>query len=128
MSGFGRNCVSVSVVSIEVGSVSLVEIFVRMRIVSVVIVLHLLLLRMPRMLLLRLGMMILTRVLSISIVSSRDVTIGSNHFSIRMFNVPERILNTAEISYKIRDNNLDTILYTVQIPTRVTFTGLRLIH
>ena len=87
LSGFAGYSVSVTVVSREVSSVPLVQIFFRMRIVSVVVVL----LRMMRlgMRLLRISLLIsLWGILRLAVVSSRDVSISSDHLAIRMLNVP----------------------------------------
>ena len=100
MSGFLGHGVSVPVVTIEVGAVSLVEILVRVGVVGVVLVsLHLLLSRM-----LVLGRVILAGVASLAVVAlvllRRDVAVSSDHLTIRMLNVPERILNTVQISHR----------------------------
>jgi len=83
LSGFAGYSVSVTVVSREISSVPLVQIFFRMRIVSVVVVL----LRM-----MRLGISLLISLwwilLRLAVVSSRDVSISSDHLAIRMLNVP----------------------------------------
>ena len=86
LSGFAGDSVSVTVVSREISSVPLVQIFFRMRIVSVVVVL----LRMMRLgMLLRISLLIsLWGILRLAVVSSRDVSISSDHLAIRMLNVP----------------------------------------
>ena len=85
--------------TIEVGAVSLVEILVRVGVVCVVLVsLHLLLSRV-----LVLGRVILAGVASLAVVAlvlRRDVAVSSDHLAIRMLNVPERILNTVQISHR----------------------------
>ena len=99
LSWLAWHCVSVTVVSRKVSSVPLVQIFFWMRIVGVVVVL----LRMVR----RLGMRLLRMMISLwwilrlTVVPGRDVSISSDHLAIRMLNVPERILNTAQISHSL---------------------------
>ena len=83
--------------AIEVDSVPVVEILVRVGVVGVVLVrLHLLLARV-----LVLGWVILPGVASslavVALVLRRDVAVSSDHLAIRMLNVPERILNTAQL-------------------------------
>ena len=86
LSWFAGHRVSVTIVSREVSSVPLVQVFFWMRIVSVVIIL----LRMVR----RLGMSLLRMVISLgwilrlTVISSRDISISSDHLAIRMLNVP----------------------------------------
>ena len=88
--------------TIEVGAVPLVEILVRVGVVGVVLVsLHLGLTRVCGVLVLR--RVILARVASLAVVAlvlRRDVAVSSNHLAIRMLNVPERILNTVQISHR----------------------------
>ena len=85
--------------TIEVGAVSLVEILVRVGVVGVVLVpLHLLLSGV-----LVLGRVVLAGVASLAVVAlvlRRDVAVSSDHLAIRMLNVPERILNTVQISHR----------------------------
>ena len=87
--------------TVEVGPVPVIEILIRVRVVGVVLVsLHLLLSRE-----LVLSWVILARVASclsvVALVLRRDVAVSSNHLAIRMLNVPERILNTAQISHSL---------------------------
>ena len=87
--------------TVEVGPVSVIEILVRVGVVGVVLVsLHLLLSRV-----LVLSGVILARVASslavVALVLRRDVAVSSDHLAIRMLNVPERILNTAQISHSL---------------------------
>lgn len=88
--------------TIEVGAVPLVEILVRVGVVGVVLVsLHL-------RLALVCGVLVLCRVILagvaslavVALVLRRDVAVSSNHLAIRMLNVPERILNTVQISHR----------------------------
>ena len=88
--------------TIEVGAVPLVEILVRVGVVCVVLVsLHL-------GLALVCGVPVLSRVILagvaslavVALVLRRDVAVSSNHLAIRMLNVPERILNTVQISHR----------------------------
>ena len=85
--------------TIEVGAVPLVEILVRVGVVGVVLVpLHLLLSGV-----LVLGRVVLAGVASLAVVAlvlRRDVAVSSDHLAIRMLNVPERILNTVQISHR----------------------------
>ena len=85
--------------TIEVGAVPLVEILVRVGVVCVVLVaLHLLLSGV-----LVLGRVVLAGVASLAVVAlvlRRDVAVSSDHLAIRMLNVPERILNTVQISHR----------------------------
>ena len=87
--------------TVEVGPVPVIEILIRVRVVGVVLVsLHLLLSRV-----LVLSWVILARVASslavVALVLRRDVAVSSDHLAIRMLNVPERILNTAQISHSL---------------------------
>ena len=87
--------------TVEVGPVPVIEILIRVRVVGVVLVsLHLLL-----SWVLVLSWVILARVASslavVALVLRRDVAVSSNHLAIRMLNVPERILNTAQISHSL---------------------------
>ena len=88
--------------TIEVGAVPLVEILVRVGVVGIVLVsLHLRLARVCGVLVLR--RVILAGVASLAVVAlvlRRDVAVSSNHLAIRMLNVPERILNTVQISHR----------------------------
>ena len=87
--------------TIEVGAVSLVEILVRVGVVGVVLVSLMHLLLMSRVLVL--GRVILAGVGSLAVVAlvlRRDVAVSSDHLAIRMLNVPERILNTVQISHR----------------------------
>ena len=87
--------------TVEVGPVPVIEILIRVGVVGVVLVsLHLLLSRV-----LVLSWVILARVASclavVALVLRRDVAVSSDHLAIRMLNVPERILNTAQISHSL---------------------------
>ena len=84
--GFGRHSVSVSVVSVEVSPVPLVDILLGVGVVSVVVVSLMLLLLM--LLLMLLEVIVSVGILSFSVISSCDVTICSNGLTIRVLNVP----------------------------------------
>ena len=89
LSWFAWHRVSVTVVSVEVGPVPVVDILLGVRVVSVVVIaVMLLLLLLLLMLLVLLEVIVSVRILSFSVISSRDVTIGSNSLTIRMLNVP----------------------------------------
>ena len=88
LSGFGRYSVSVTIVSVEVSPVPLVDILLGVRIVGVVVETVMLLLLLLLVLLLLLEVIVSVRILSFSVISSRDVTIGSNGLTIRVLNVP----------------------------------------
>ena len=90
LSWFAWHRVSVTVVSVEVGPVPVVDILLGVRVVSVVViaVMLLLLLLLLLVLLVLLEVIVSVRILSFSVISSRDVTIGSNSLTIRMLNVP----------------------------------------
>ena len=85
--------------SVEVSPVPVVDILLGVRIVSVVVKAVMLLLLLLLVLLL-LEVIVSVRILCFSVISRRDITIGSNGLTIRMLNVPERILNTVQISHR----------------------------
>ena len=78
--------------SVEVSPVPVVDILLGVGIVSVVVIalmlLMLLLLLVLLMLLMLLEVIVSVRILSFSVISSRDITIGSNGLTIRVLNVP----------------------------------------
>ena len=76
--------------SVEVSPVPLVDILLGVRVVSVVVeaVMLLLLLLLLLVLLMLLEVIVSVRILSFSVISSRDITIGSNGLTIRVLNVP----------------------------------------
>ena len=90
LSWFAGYCVSVAVVSVEVSPVPVVDILLGVRVVSVVVeaVMLLLLLLLLLVLLMLLEVIGSVRILSFSVISRRDITIGSNGLTIRMLNVP----------------------------------------
>ena len=77
--------------SVEVSPVPLVDVLLGVRIVSVVVIqllLLLLLVLLLLVLLMLLEVIVGVRILCFSVISSRDVTIGSNGLTIRVLNVP----------------------------------------
>ena len=74
--------------SVEVSPVPLVDILLGVRIVGVVVKAVMLLLLLLLVLLLLLEVIVGVRILCFSVISSRDVTIGSNGLTIRVLNVP----------------------------------------
>ena len=74
--------------SVEVSPVPLVDILLGVRIVGVVVKAVMLLLLLLLVLLLLLEVIVSVRILGFSVISSRDVTIGSNGLTIRVLNVP----------------------------------------
>ena len=105
--------------SVEVSPVPLVDIFLGVRIVSVVFIelmllLLLLLVLLLLVLLVLLEVIVSVRILSFSVISSRDVTIGSNGLTIRMLNVPERILKEGKNKSEITDDD-NTMLQIPQL-------------
>ena len=89
LSWFAGHRISVAVVSVEVSPVPVVDILLGVRIVSVVVkAVMLLLLLLLVLLLLLLEVVVCVGILCFSVISSRDVTIGSNGLTIRVLNVP----------------------------------------
>ena len=75
--------------SVEVSPVPVVDILLGVRIVSVVVkAVMLLLLLLLVLLLLLLEVIVSVRILCFSVISRRDITIGSNGLTIRVLNVP----------------------------------------
>ena len=74
--------------SVEVSPVPLVDILLGVRVVSVVVKAVMLLLLLLVLLLLLLEVIVSVGILCFSVISIRDVTIGSNGLTIRVLNVP----------------------------------------
>ena len=74
--------------SVEVSPVPVVDILLGVRIVSVVVKAVMLLLLLLLWVLLLLEVIVSVGILCFSVISRRDVTIGSNGLAIRMLNVP----------------------------------------
>ena len=85
--GLAGDGVSVTIVGVEVSPVPVVDVLLRVWVVRVVVV-SVLLLLLLLVLLVVLEMVAGVRVLSLSVISSRDVTICSHGLTIRLLNVP----------------------------------------